>query len=302
MQYHTYTHSPIIGKPATAMLPKGTALILEGGGLRGYYSAGAMDALLKANLQFPYIAGVSAGAANGLSYVSGQLGRGREIVQYYVADKRYVSRRNMLLHGSMFNMNFVFQKIPQNHLFFDWDAFRGNDIRYLTGAADCETGTTHWFEKADLDSEMTAVIASCSIPMMSRMVHFKGMALLDGGITDPIPVEKSIADGNTFHFIILTRNEGYQKSPMGHEKALRFVFRKYPKLADALLCRHETYNRQLALCEALEKQGKALILRPKKPLQIDRMDNNTKKLLALYDEGEAECLALLPRLKEILHI
>jgi Predicted esterase of the alpha-beta hydrolase superfamily len=301
LKNNPYTHRPIIGKPAANLLPKGTALVLEGGGLRGYYSAGVLDALLEADLQFPYIAGVSAGAANGLSYVSGQLGRGREIVKYYVADKRYVSKRNMLLHGSMFNMDFVFHQIPQKHLFFDWDAFNKNPVRYLTGATDCQSGETKWFEKQDLDSDMAVAIASCSIPLISPIVNFRGMKLLDGGITAPIPIEKSIEDGNTFHLIVLTRNRGYTKKPMGHDKALRLVFKKYPMLAEALKKRHEVYNRQLALCETLEKQGKALIIRPLKPLEIDRMDSDTEKLLALYDEGVEEGRAALAMLKQKLN-
>ncbi len=291
-----YTHPPIPGQLPANPLPHGTALILEGGGLRGFYTAGVLDALMEAGIQFPYIAAVSAGSANGLSYVSGQLGRNREVVKYYAGTKRYVSKRNLLLHRSMFNMDFVFNQVPNKHIFFDWDTFEKQDVRFLTGATDCATGLIHWFEKEEIDTRLTAVVASCSLPLASPVVKYKGMALLDGGISCPIPIEKSIADGNTFHLIVLTRNQGYLKRPLGHEKALRLVFKKYPQLAEIMLKRHDSYNRQLELCEELERQGKAIIVRPQKPLQIERMDNDTQKLLALYDEGIEEGRSAIEKL------
>jgi len=295
-----HTHEPIKGQPPGRLLRRGCALVLEGGGTRGFFSAGVFDAFMDAGIMFPYIAAVSAGAANALSYIAGQKGRNRQVAEHYVADKRYVSKRNLLLHRSMFNMKFIFHEVPRKHIALDWEMFREQDIRFLTGAMDCATGKTIWFEKQDITPQLDATIASCSVPVISRIVRYKGYHLLDGGVSDPIPIEKSIADGNEFHVIVLTRNEGYAKPELSHGKLLRLFYRKYPEVANTILERHNIYNRQLDLCERLEKEGRAMIIRPVKPLEMESTEADTKKLLDLHDEGYKEGLeriaALLDRM------
>jgi predicted patatin/cPLA2 family phospholipase len=283
-----FTHTPIPGIAPAELLPPGCALVLEGGGLRGFYSAGVFEAFLDAGFLFPYIAAVSAGAANALSYISGQRGRNRQVVEHYVGDKRYVSKRNLLRHRSLFNMEFVFHEVPQRHIAIDWEMFRRQDIRFLTGAMDCATGRTVWFEKDDVTPELEVTIASCAIPALSPTVRLGGYRLLDGGTSDPIPIERSLADGNTFHVVVLTRNEGYRKTPFRHNGLMRLLYRRYPEVAEAVRVRHEVYNRQLALCERLEREGRAVLIRPLEPLQISRAGADTGKLLALYDEGHRE--------------
>ena len=283
-----FTHTPIPGKIIKNRLPEGTALVLEGGGLRGYYSSGVMEDFLEKDILFPYIIGVSAGAANALSYISGQTLRSRQIIENYVAEKDYVSKRNLLKMGSVFNFDYVFGTIPEKHVWFDWETFHAQNTRMLTGAMNCATGKTVWFEKDDLKAPFTVTRASCSMPFLSKIVEFNGYELLDGGTTDPIPIVKSIADGNTFHVIVLTRNAGYRKKAFGHEMLLRAICRKHPGVADALLQRHAVYNLQVELCEQLEREGKAIIIRPQEPLQVGRMDADIPKLLELHDEGVEE--------------
>ena len=289
----SYTYPPIKGKMPTHVLPERTALVLEGGGTRGFYSAGVFEAFMDAGVMFPYVIGVSAGSANALSYVSGQPGRNRQIVEYYVSDTRYVSRRNLLRHRSLFGMEFVFHEIPQKHIFWDWEMFREQSIRFLSGAIDCETGQTVWFEKDCLSPQIEAVMASCSIPFVSPIVRYNGYSLLDGGISDPIPIEKSISDGNSYHVVVLTQNSGYRKEAFTHKALLKLFYRKYPKLIEAMLCRHEIYNRQLDLCERLASDGKATIIRPLKPLRVGRAESDRDKLLALHDEWHEEGAAAL---------
>ena len=284
-----YTETPIPGKTAEKILPSGCALVLEGGGTRGFYSAGVFDAFMAAGIMFPYILGVSAGAANAISYISGQYGRSRQIVEKYVGNPKYVSRRNLLFHRSLFGMKYIFEEIPKKHIFFDREVFNSQDIVFLTGAFDCHTGQTVWFNKSDISDGFKASIASCSVPLLAPIVKFRGYRLLDGGIAAPIPIEKSISDGNTFHVIVLTRNKGYEKPAFKHKDILRLFYRKYPALVNAMLNRHRVYNRQLALCEQLEKEGKAVIIRPLKPLPVnDSTSTDIKKLLELYDEGQEE--------------
>lgn len=292
----SYTQTMISGRKLKNVLPAGTALVLEGGGLRGYYSAGVMEAFLERDILFPYIVGVSAGAANALSYISGQPMRSRQIIEHYVGSPEYVSKRNLLFKRSMFNFDYIFKTVPEKHIMFDWDTYNAQKTRFLTGAMNCADGRTVWFEKDEITPPFSATVASCSVPILTRVRHFGGLDLLDGGVADPIPIEKSIADGNRFHVIVLTRNAGYRKEPFGHEPLLRAVFRRYPAVADAMLRRHESYNRQLALCEQLEKEGKAVIIRPLEPLRVGRTSADVPMLLALHDEGLAEGRAALPRI------
>jgi len=284
-----YIQLPIPGKPSEKTLPEGCALVLEGGGTRGFYSAGVFDAFIDADIMFPYIVGVSAGAANAFSYISGQKGRNRQIIEKYVGNPKYLSKRNLLFHGSLFGMEYIFHEVPQKHIFFDWDTFNKQNINFLTGAFDCETGKTVWFNKNDITPDLDALIASCSVPLLSPIYNFRGLKLLDGGVADSIPIEKSVSDGNTFHVIVLTRNQGYQKNAFKHKHILKLLYKKYPKLTEIILTRHNRYNRHLALCEQLEREGKAIIIRPLKPLQVkENADRNIRKLLELHDEGYDE--------------
>jgi len=285
-----YTETPIPGRDPQRILPSGVGLVCEGGGTRGFFSAGVFEAFMEAGILFPHICGISAGAANALSYISGQRLRSRQIVEHYVPRHEYVSRRNILLHRSMFGYDFIFREIPEEHIFFDWDVLLRQPISYNAGAFDCNTGETVWFGNNDLRGadgrgDLTCVLASCSVPLMSRIVDYKGGKYLDGGIHCSIPIEKSIADGNDFHVVILTRNEGFVKPPMGHEKLIRMFYRKYPKVAEALETRHTVYNQQLELCENLAAQGRAMIIRPQAPVGDSRTSTDVTVLLRLYDEG-----------------
>lgn len=285
----TYTIPFIKGKILENRLPDGIGLVLEGGGTRGFYSAGVLDGFLEEGILFPYIIGVSAGAANVCSYIAGQHLRNRQVLANYVGKKEYLSAQNLIFKRSMFDFKYVFHTVPRQHIGFDWDTFKKQEVRYFGGALDCQTGKNVWFEKNEVDEDCDVLTATCSVPVISRIVNFNGFQLLDGGIADPIPIEKSIADGNQYHVIVLTRNEGYRKSPFKYKKMIRFMYRQYPRVAEAIIQRHEVYNRQLELCEKLERDGKALIIRPLKELQSSKTTGaDIPKLLELYDEGIEE--------------
>lgn len=291
-----YTFPPIPSKKYTTMLPKGTALVLEGGGMRGYYSAGVFEAFMEHGIMFPYIAGVSAGAANALSYISGQPMRSKQIVEHFACTPDYVSTRNMFKYGSMFNRDLIFRKIPQKHVFFDYENLKNCPIQFFTGAMDCNTGEAVWFNKDELSKNLEITEASCAVPMIAPIVKYKGFELLDGGIPAPIPIEKSISDNNIFHVIVLTRNEGYVKEPFKNSALAKIIYRKYPNVVKALENRHEIYNRQIALCEKLEKEGKAIIIRPKDTIKVTRTTRDTKLILELYDEGHRECNEVIDKI------
>ena len=288
MELNAYTHPVIKGVKYTKMLPKGIGLVLEGGGTRGFYTSGVFEAFMDVGIMFPYIVGVSAGAANAYSYISGQRGRNRQIVEHYVSDKKYLSFRNLFRYGSMFGYRFIFDTIPNKHVFFDHDVFDGSEAKFYIGALDCATGEAVWFEKNEVSKNNSELIASCSVPFVAPIVRIGGKELLDGGVVSPIPVEKSIADGNHFHVIILTRNAGFRREPFRHKRLARFFYKKYPHVIDVLFKWHENYNRQLELCEKLEREQKALIIRPRNPLSVHRLTRDVGKLLNLYDEGHKE--------------
>ena len=194
------------------MLPADYALVLEGGGTRGFFSAGVFDAFMDAGIMFPYIAGVSVGAANALSYISAQRGRNRVLVEKFVGRPQYLGYLNLLKHRSLFGYDYLFKTVPERLLFWDRDVFDETDTRFIIGAVDCATGKTAWFEKHDVKPGFDAVRASCSIPIVSPIAKYKGHLLLDGGVSTPIPIEKSIDDGNGFHVICVRRFKRASKS------------------------------------------------------------------------------------------
>ena len=301
-QEHTYTEVPIKGEFPKLMLPKGTGLVLEGGGTRGFFTAGVFEAFMEHGVMFPYIVGVSAGPANAMSYVSGQKFRNRQIIEKYVGRHQYVSFRNLLKHRSLFGYEYIFKTIPGKHIFWDREVFYGTDISFLIGAFEINTAETVWFEKHELGQDLAPSIASCSVPIVSRIVRIGDMELLDGGIAEPIPVRKSVSDGNSFHVIILTRNANYKHGPMKNTFIVKLLYKKYPLLVETLLRRHEIYNNQIMMAEKLEQEGKALIIRPQKPLSVGRSTSDTKALVNLHDEGFYEGKKALRVLAERLGI
>jgi predicted patatin/cPLA2 family phospholipase len=257
-------------------------LVLEGGGLRGQYTAGVLDAFLERGIAFPYIIGVSAGASIACSYVSGQKGRNLEIVERFRNDRRYLSFWNLLTKGSLFGMDFIYREVPLKLVPFDFPAFEASPARFITVCTDCGTGQAVYYGK-DAD-HLTVLRASASLPFMSPMVDYDGRKLLDGAIADAIPLEKARAEGFAKNVVVLTRPVGYRKSEESGPPA-RIVYRKYPKLVEALGKRVERYNRQMELVEAAEADGSALVVRPSRDLGVKRTEKSVAKLRELYELG-----------------
>lgn len=261
-------------------------LILEGGTFRPVFSCGVMDALLEEDIMFPYCIGVSAGISDAISYVSRQHGRNLAITKRFRNDKRYISARNLRTDGSIFGMDFIFDDIPNKFIPFDYDTFYAYPGTFLVGVTNARTGEAQYIDGKTMDHTFRALRATCAMPLVIPAVRMKGGYYYDGGVADPIPVRKSIADGNEKNLIILTRPEGYRKKAERRSivaaKALR---RKYPKLADTLLRRHILYNETVAFCEQLEREGKAVILRPDHP--VESLEKDVAVLEATYRHGHA---------------
>lgn len=276
------------------------SLILEGGTLRPIFSAGVMDALLDEQIMFPYCIGVSAGISNGFSYISRQKRRNLEIVEQYRNDPRYIGYRNFLRHRSLFGLDFIFGEIPEQLIPFDMEAFQSYTGKLLVGVTNAETGQPEYIDGLQIDETMTMLRATCAIPMFFPAIEMNGSKYYDGGLIDPIPIRKAVEDGNDKHLIILTQPKGYIKTySKQNAMVAKLLRRKYPLLEDILLTRHERYNETVAYCEQLEKEGQAIIIRPRMPL--DSFEKNVAKLRDTCQHGYDLAMEQMNDIQQLFH-
>ena len=274
------------------------SLILEGGTLRPIFTAGILDALLDNNISFPYCIGVSAGITNGVSYLSKQKGRNLEIIMKYRNDKRYLGYGNFLKCKSLFGLDFVFDEIPNKLVPFDMDTYKKYPGKVLVGVTNAKTGETEYLDGKELDDKATLLRATCAIPIFFPVIKINNNEYYDGGLCDPIPVRKAIEDGNKKHLIILTQPTGYRKELSKKNVFVsKMLSTKYPNLKDAFLTRHENYNATVKFCEELEKQGKAIILRP--DYKLESFEKDTNKLQSNYQHGYEMAIKHLDKIKSL---
>lgn len=277
-------------------------LIVEGGGMRGAYTAGVLEAFLDHDIQFPYAVGVSAGANTICSYLSGQKLRNKRLYTKWITDKRFMNWRNMFTEGAYFGMNFLFNELPTQLDPFDMESFRKNVTVFKVGITNCLTGKAEYREPKlapSLEEADRILQASSSLPFIAKMVEFDGIPYLDGGVSDAIPIRQAEKDGFTYNVLILTRNTDYRKAPSKSlARASKYYFKRYPNLTDALSKRHQVYNDTLKYLNQLEQEGKVFIIRPHLPLEVDRYEKDQTKLTKLYNQGYQETLEQLPKLLE----
>ena len=262
-----------------------TALILEGGGLRGVFTCGVLDCFMDKGIRFPFTVGVSAGACNGLSYMSGQRGRAKSSNIDLMDKHHYVGFKYLLTQGCIMDYKLLFEDFPEKIIPYDYEAYFANTDRFVMVTTNCLTGKAEYFEeKTDRKRVMDIVRASSSLPYVAKITYVDGMPMLDGGIADPIPVEYAQSQGYERMVVVLTRNKGYRKN----EKQLpvpKFIYRKYPELRKTLSRRNAEYNRTMEMIERLEDEGRMTVIRPVHPIEVDRMEKDTDKLRSLYQEG-----------------
>lgn len=277
------------------------ALILEGGTFRPIFSSGVMDALLDNDIHFPYVIGVSAGITDGFSYVSQQQKRNLDILVNHRHDKRYVGIRNYISDRSLFGLKFAYETIPNELYPFDWDTFLNNPTTIKVGVTNVHTGQIEYLDGKKLDKQCNMLKATCAIPFAFPAITIDDKQYYDGGICDPIPVKKAIADGNEKMLIVLTRPKGYQKTlSRSHIIASRLLKKKYPELVKPLLTRHIHYNETVKFCEQLEKEGKAIILRPTQDVQIDSLEKDINKIKCIYEYGYNETIKRIEEIRNLL--
>lgn len=264
----------------------GTALILEGGGNRGVFTSGVLDCLMENQIRFPYVVGVSAGACNAVDYVSWQPGRTKDCMILEDKENRYISFGQTIRNKSLFDMDMIFDRFPNEIFPFDFDTFFGSDVRCQLVVTDCLTGEARYMEeKQDRERLMKICRASSSIPAACPMVMVDGRPYLDGGVADSIPIFHAMKLGYKKDVVILTRNLGYRKKKPGKSAAFySAAFKKYPNLVKGLLNRYKVYNRTLDLVEKWEKEGHIFVIRPVSEA-ISRTEMDKETLTAFYQEG-----------------
>lgn len=279
---------------------KDTALVLEGGGLRGVFTCGVLDCFMKHGIRFPFAVGVSAGACNGLSYMSGQAGRAKASNIDLMDRHHYIGLKYLFTQGCIMDFKLLFEDFPQRIIPYDYKAYFSNPDRFVMVTTNCLTGKAEYLEeRSDPERVMDIVRASSSLPFVCRISHVDGIPMLDGGIADSIPVEYALNQGFEKIVVILTRNRGYRKKE-GKTPVLKLFYRKYPLLQKAIARRNATYNRTMEMIERLEDEGGIIVIRPDKPIQVGRMEKDTDKLRALYEEGYSIAEAMIPTLAKAI--
>ena len=273
-----------------------TALVLEGGGLRGVFTCGVLDCFMDKGIRFPFTVGVSAGACNGLSYMSGQRGRAKSSNIDLMDKHHYVGFKYLLTQGCIMDYKLLFEDFPEKIIPYDYEAYFANTDRFVMVTTNCLTGKAEYLEeKSDSKRVMDIVRASSSLPYVTKITYVDGVPMLDGGIADSIPVEYAQSQGYERMVVVLTRNKGYRKN----EKQLpvpKFIYRKYPELRKTLSSRNAEYNRTMEMIERLEDEGRMTVIRPVHPIEVDRMEKDTDKLRSLYQEGYELAESLLATL------
>ena len=262
-----------------------SGLILEGGGMRGVFTCGVLDSLMDRGIRFPYTIGVSAGACNGLSYLSRQRGRAKYSNIDLLEKHRYIGLKHLILKGNIMDFDLLFEEFPNRILPYDYAAYASTEERYEMVTTDCLTGRAcYWEEKHSPERIIEIVRASSSLPFVCPIACVDGRPMLDGGIADSIPLERARALGYSDNVVVLTRNKGYRKPEKPTPVPFPF-YRKYPALREAIARRNSLYNEQIARVEALERRGELTVIRPLAPILIGRLERDTRKLLDLYKEG-----------------
>ena len=266
-------------------IDKNTALVLEGGGMRGVFTCGVLDYLMDQKISFPYAIGVSAGACNGLSYMSHQRGRGKYSNIDLLAKYKYIGIRPLVKKRGLIDQQLLFHRFPDRILPYNYKAYAENPARFEMVTTDCRTGRAcYWEEKHNEKRIIEIVKASSSLPYACPIIYVDGRPMLDGGIVDSIPLLRAYEQGYDKGVVVLTRNKGYRKSTK-KVPVPSFIYKQYPRLRVALRNRNKLYNEQLELVERLEEEGKIIVIRPEKPIVVGRMETSVKKLTDLYNQG-----------------
>lgn len=276
-----------------------TGLILEGGAMRGMFTAGVTDVMMENGIEFDGAIGVSAGAAFGCNYKSKQIGRAIRYNKKFCKDKRYCGFYSLITDGNIYSTEFCYNEVPLKYDKFDFEAYKNNPMEFYVVCTDIVTGESvyHKYEGIE-DHGFDWIRASASMPMVSQIVEIDGRKLLDGGMSDSVPVKYFESIGYDRNVVILTQPEGYIKEKNKMMPIIKKMYRKYPGLVKTMANRHNVYNETLEYIRQKEKSGELLVIRPETKLPVGRIEKNPENLQKAYDIGRKEGLK---RLSEIIN-
>lgn len=277
-------------------------LVLEGGGTRAVFTSGVLDCFLDNKIEFPYIIGVSAGTCNAVSYISKSYRRQIDITLKYVNDKRYMSVENFLLKGEYLNYDWIFDELSYDLMPINQEIFDNANCHFVSVVTSAETGQAEYLTVPDVHKRGCIELrASCSLPIATKGTEINGKLYFDGGIADSIPAKKALDDNCEKIVVVLTQDVNYIKKSMDKiAPILRKKYKKYPKLADAILNRHNMYNSQLEYVKELEKKGRAYVVRPSHPLHCSTLEKNKDILNDIYQDGYSIAEKNINEIKEFL--
>ena len=281
---------------------KESSLILEGGGMRGMYTSGVLDAFMDNNLYMNNIYAVSAGCYNALSYLSRQRGRSYRINTTYLSDKRYINVARLIRGKSAVNTDFIFEDVFNELDPFDYEEFKKNCNKFYAVSTDCDSGEPYYALIKDLKEDVEYVKASAALPLFTHIVRVGELKLSDGGTSDSIPIERAIEDGFVNNVIILTRPKGFV---LGDNKLMKFYkikYKKYPNLLKAMKERKDKYNATLEFIENLESEGKVIVIRPREDLNISNLEKDMNKINNIYEMGYKDGLEYVSKIKKFIKV
>ncbi|MBP3938164.1 MAG: patatin family protein [Clostridia bacterium] len=277
-------------------------LVVEGGGMRGVYGCGVLDAFLENSIRFPYGIGVSAGAANLASFVAEQEGRNYRFYTNYAFDERYMSFKNFVTTGSFFGMDYIYTELTEVVDPINFEKLLNNEMEYYVVAVDALTSKPVYFNKEDVKKHKGDVFkASSAVPAMCKPIEIDGKLYFDGGVSDSIPVKRAIADGCDKIVAVLTRPRGYVKRPEMGKSIYSEILKDYPAIIKAMNVRHYVYNTTLDYLFKLEEEGKAFIFCPEKSERVNLISRNKEDLVTLYNEGKVYAESKIEELKKFMN-
>ncbi len=275
-------------------------LVLEGGAMRGVFTAGVLDTFLDHGIGFDFCYGVSAGACLACSYLCAQKERGYHVMTDYLENKDYCSFSSLVRTGDLFGAEFLYHTIPEQLYPIDNDAYLKNNTCFYSVVTDCNSGKAEYLQVRDMFHDVDMIRASASLPLVSRIVKIDGGMYLDGGVADPIPVGRALDDGCDRIVVVLTRHREYRKGKEKTVPLMKLKYRNFPKLVSAMEKRPQVYNDTLEKLARWESEGKVMILAPEQPLQIRRTEKNREVLRRGYEQGRSLAESSLSALNAFL--
>lgn len=276
-------------------------LVLEGGAMRGMFTAGVLDIFIDNDIKADGVIGTSAGALFGVNYLSKQRGRAIRYNKKYACESRYMGVKSLITTGNIINKQFAYYDVPLKLDVFDQDTFAQSGVDFYATITNVETGEAEYVKITDIFEQMEILRATSAMPFVSQMVEVDGRKYLDGGIADSIPVEKCKELGYDKIIVVLTRTPEYRKKKSGASLA-HAVYRRYPKLADRIANRYAEYNDCIEKIIEMEKRGEIFVIRPSRRVKIGRIERDPEKLQEMYDLGIEDGKKCIDDLKKYLDL